>query len=137
LDFNVVVERLAAENEKIVVSKGVAAVLLLTSAVMAFTGIALMMFYKSSLSPRSWVFYPALYLGAFDFLVCPLCFAGGVASLKRRLFPLTAASAVLLLVSGITAFIIGSWLFGLIFGLLPITVSIAVLASLVALKRKK
>ena len=129
-------EWLAVEDEKIVVSKGVAVVLFLTSAVMAVIGMALMMWYNASLSPRSTVFYPALYVAVFDFLVCPLCFAGGVASLKRRLFPLTVASAVLLLASGIAAFIAGSWFFGFLFGLLPIVVSIATLAALVKLKTK-
>ena len=115
-------ERLAAEAEKLVVSRGVAAVLLLTSALMAFTGLTLLMFYQASLSPRSRVFYPALYLGVFDFVVCILCFAGGVASLKRRFLPLTVASAVLLLVSGIAAFIAGSWFYGVLFGLIPIEI---------------
>jgi hypothetical protein len=135
--FKVVVVRLAAEDEKSVVSKGVASVLLLSSAVMAIAGLALLMFYYGSLSPRSWVFYPALYLAVFDFVVCALCFVGGVASLKRRLFPLTATSVVLLLVSGIAAFIAGSWFFGLLFGVLPIVVSITSLAALVKLKTKK
>lgn len=130
-------ERLVAEDENIVVSRGVAAVLLLTSAVMAFIGLTLLMFYNASLSPRSRVFYPALYLGVFDFVVCILCFAGGVASLKRRFFPLTLASVVLLLVSGIAAFIAGSWFYGALFGLIPIVVSVAVLAVLVKLKMKK
>ena len=120
-----------------VVSKGVATVLLLTSAVMAIIGMALLMWYNGSLSPRSTVFYPALYQAVFDFLVCSLCFAGGVASLKRRLFPLTAAIVFLLLASGITAFITGGWLFGLLFGAVQIVVSVIVLVSLVALKAKK
>jgi hypothetical protein len=88
--------------------KGVAAVLLLSSAVMAFIGMALIMWYNVSLSPRSTVFYPALYLAVFDFFVCALCFVGGVAALKRRFFPLTLASVFLLLASGIATFIAGS-----------------------------
>jgi peptidoglycan/LPS O-acetylase OafA/YrhL len=131
------VERLAAETENTVVSRGVAVVLLLSSAVIAFIGMALMMWYNGSLSPRSTVFYPALYLPVFDFSVCALCFVGGVAALKRRFFPLTLAIFFLLLASGIATFIAGSWLFGLLFGLLSIVVSVAVLASLVALKAKK
>jgi hypothetical protein len=130
------VKQLAAEDETIVVSRGVAAVLLLTSALMAFAGLALLMFYNASLNPRSWVFHPALYLGVFDFVVCILCFFGGVASLKRRFFPLTVASTVLLLVSGIAAFIV-EWFFGVLFGLIPIVVSVAALAALVKLKMKK
>jgi len=89
------------------------------------------MWYNGSLSPCSTVFYPALYPAIFDF------FAGGVAALKRRFFPLMLASVFLLFASGIATFIAGSWLFGLLFGLLPIVVSVAVLASLVALKAKK
>jgi hypothetical protein len=57
--------------------------------------------------------------------------------LKRRFFPLTLASAVFLLASGIAAFIALGWVYGLLFGLLPIVVSIAVLASLVSVKARK
>jgi hypothetical protein len=132
-----IVKQLAAKDDKDVVSRGIATVLLLTSALMAFIGVALLMWYQGSLSARSWVFYPALYLGVFDFVVCIFCFFGGVASLKGRFFPLTLTSVVLLLVSGIAAFIAGSWFYGVLFGLIPLVVSIAVLAVLVKLKMKK
>jgi hypothetical protein len=132
------VERLAAEAEKIAVSRGAALVLLLSSAVTGIMGMALLMLYNMSLaSSRSSVLYPALYVGVLDFFVCALCFAGGVASLKRKVFPLTVASTFLLLASGIAALIALGWLYGLLFGAPQLVVSIAVLASLVALKARK
>ena len=131
-------ERLSVEDESIVVSRSVAVVLLLSSAVTGIMGMALLTLYNTSLvSSRAWVLYPAFYVGVLDFFVCALCFVGGVASLKRRLFPLTMTSVFLLLASGITAFITGGWLFGLLFGAVQIVVSGIVLVSLVALKEKK
>ena len=127
---------MAAEDEKIVVSKGVAAILLLTSAVTGIMGLGLLTIYEASVSyyhPSA--VYAALYVGALNFCVCAVCFAAGVASLKRRLFPLTAASPILLLASGIAAFIALGWLYGLLFGALQIIVSIFVLAALVRLKQ--
>jgi len=81
------VERLAAENEKTVVSRGVAVVLLLSSAVMAFIGMALMMWYNGSLSPRSTVFYPALYLAVFDFFCVRTVLCGRPSGAEEKVFP--------------------------------------------------
>ena len=131
-------EKLAAKEERIVVSKGVATVLLLTSAVIGIMGLGLLASYEASVSYyHAAAFYPALYVGALNISACALCFGAGVASLKRRFFPLTVASAVFLLASGIAAFIALGWVYGLLFGALQIGVSIAVLDSLVSVKARK
>ena len=132
--------RLSVEDEKIVVSRGVALVLLLSSAITGIMGMALLALYNMSLtSYRLGVLYPALYIGVLDFFVCAICFVGGVASLKRRFFPLTLTSVFLLLASGVATFIAwhSYWFNGVLFGAPQIVVSIAILASLAALKEKK
>ena len=67
---------------------------------------------------------------------------GGVVLLKKRFFPLTLASIIFLLGSGVAtpiAWILDghSWLNGLLFGTFQIVVSIIALAFLVKLKTKK
>lgn len=133
-------ERLFVEDKKTVVTRRVAVVLLFSSAITGMMGMALLTLYNmSATSYSSGILYPALYVGVLDFIVCALCFAGGAAALKRRLFPLTVASVFLLLASGVAAFIAWNsyWFNGVIFGAPQIVVSIAMLTSLATLKAKK
>ena len=83
------------------------------------------------------VYYPpALYVGILNAVACALCFAGGVAALKRKLFPLTVASVVFLLASGTSAPVVLG-LGGLIIGAFQMEVSIMVLVSLIYRKVKR
>jgi uncharacterized membrane protein len=137
------VERLTLESERIAVSRGVAVILLLSSFVTGFLGMALLLMYEGSVTyyhvPVS---YPALYVGVFNLSACAVCVVGGVALLKRSFFPLTLAAVFLLLVSGIAAPIAWSldgyiWLNGLFLGAFQIVVSLIALVFLVARKAKK
>lgn len=78
------------DAERIAISRGVAVILLLSSVVTVFLGMALLLMYEGSVADyHAWVFYPALYVGVLDLFACALCFVGGVALSKRRFFPLT------------------------------------------------
>jgi hypothetical protein len=131
------------EDEKIVVSQGLALVVLLASVATGVIGVALLPLYNGSFaSYLTPVFYSALYIAVLDFFACALCFMGGVALLKKRFFPLTLASIIFLLGSGIATPIAWSldghsWLNGLLFGTFQIVISIIAIAFLVKLKTKK
>jgi uncharacterized membrane protein len=123
-------------------SRGVAVILLLSSLITCFLGLALLLMYEGSVAYYHVpTFHPALYVSAFNLSASALCVVGGVALLKRRFFPLTLAAIFLLLASGIAAPIAWSldgyiWLNGLFLGVFQIGVSITALIFLAARKAK-
>ena len=133
---------MSVEDQRIIVSRGLTLVLLLSSAAIGILGIALILLFNVSLESHGPIFYSALNVAIADFFACALCFTGGLALLKKRFFPLTLASIIFLLGSGIAtpiAWILDGhpWLNGLLFGTFQIVVSIIALAFLVKLKTKK
>jgi hypothetical protein len=131
------------KGERTADSRGVAAILLLSSFVTGFLGMGLLASYAASVAYyQVAVFYPAFYIGVLNLSACTLCVMGGVALLKRRFFPLTLASIFLLLASGIAAPIAWNlggyiWLNGLFLGAFHIVVSLMALVSLIARKARK
>ena len=123
--------------------RGVAVILLLSSLVTGFLGMALLLMYEGSVAYYHVpTFYPALYVSVFNLSASALCVVGGLALLKKRFFPLTLAAIFLLLASGIAAPIAWSldgyiWLNGLFLGAFQIGVSVIALVFLVARKAKK
>ena len=138
-----VVAWLAAEEEKTVVSRSIGVVLLLSSAVTGVMAFGLLGMYQASVAYyHVAVAYPALYVGILNAVACALCFAGGAAALKRKLFPLTVAGVVFLLASGVAAPVAWGldnyvWLNGLFVGVFQMAVSLMVLASLIYRKAKR
>jgi len=134
---------LSVEDARIIVSRGLTLVLLLASVATGVLGVALLLLFNTSLDSLTMpIYYSALYIAIVDFFACALCLMGGVVLLKKRFFPLTIASIIFLLGSGIatptTWIIYGySWLNGLLLGMFQLVVSIIALVFLFKLKTKK
>lgn len=134
---------LSVEDERIIVSRSLTLILLLSSVATGVLGVALLLLFNTSLDSLIMpIYYPALYIAIVDFFACALCLMGGVALLKKRFFPLTLASIIFLLGSGVatpTAWILYgySWLNGLLLGMFQLVVSIIAFTFLFKLKTKK